>query len=169
MPNATMKTSMGEIKLKLFADEAPKTVENFIGLANGSKEWKDPKTGEMVSGRPLYSGTVFHRIIPKFMIQGGDPKGNGTGGPGYRFEDEIHPSLKFDRPGLLAMANSGKNTNGSQFFITVVATPWLNGNHTIFGAVTSGMDIVEKIVSSPRGANDIPKTPMTIEGIEISG
>jgi len=129
---ATFQTSMGDIVVKLMPQKAPLTVENFVGLAEGTKEWTDPKTGQKVK-RPLYDGTVFHRVISQFMIQGGDPLGNGTGGPGYRFGDEIGPDNRFDRPGLLAMANAGPNTNGSQFFITEVPTPHLDRGHTIFG------------------------------------
>lgn len=164
---AIIKTSMGDITVKLYDDKAPKTVENFIGLAKGTKEWTNPKSGKKMKKKPLYSGTIFHRVIPNFMIQGGDPLGNGMGGPGYRFEDEFHPSLTFNRPGLLAMANAGPGTNGSQFFITVKETPWLNNRHTIFGEVTNGMKVVEKIVSSPRGPNDKPKKPITIKSIQI--
>jgi len=153
---ATIKTSLGDIKIQLFADKAPKTVANFVGLAEGTK-----------TGKPLYAGTIFHRVIKDFMIQGGDPLGTGTGGPGYQFEDEIDPSLIFDAPGILAMANSGPNTNGSQFFITTVPTTWLNGKHTIFGKVVSGMDIVTKIENTPVGENDKPVTPVTIESISI--
>lgn len=168
-PVAVMKTNLGEIRLQLFADEAPKTVENFLGLATGKRPWKDPKTGDSIADRPLYNGTIFHRIIPGFMIQGGDPAGNGTGGPGYKFGDEFHPTLKFDRKGLLAMANAGPGTNGSQFFITLVATPHLNNHHTIFGEVLSGMEIVEQIVKQPRDSRDRPKTAVTIERIEVEG
>ncbi|HVO20993.1 MAG TPA: peptidylprolyl isomerase [Anaeromyxobacter sp.] len=142
--HATLKTSLGDIVVKLMPDKAPKTVANFVGLAEGSKEWKEPRGGQAVK-RPLYDGTLFHRVIPEFMIQGGDPLGNGTGGPGYRFEDEIGPDNKFDRPGLLAMANAGPNTNGSQFFVTEVPTPHLNRGHTIFGEVVKGLDLVAKI------------------------
>jgi len=163
---AIIHTSEGDIKVKLFAETAPKTVENFVGLATGKKEWTDPKT-EKKSKKPLYSGTIFHRVIPGFMIQGGDPLGNGTGGPGYQFEDETKPTDSFDKPGILAMANAGPNTNGSQFFITVKATPWLNGRHTIFGEVTSGMEVVEKIVSASRDESDKPKKDITIKKIEI--
>src|SRR5947207_4646683 len=131
---ATLKTSSGDIVIQLFDDKAPKTVANVVGLANGTKEWTDPKTGEKTK-RPLYDGTVFHRVIPGFMIQAGDPLGNGTGGPGYQFEDEFTDALAFSHPGLLAMANAGPGTNGSQFFITVAKTPWLNNHHTIFGQV----------------------------------
>jgi peptidyl-prolyl cis-trans isomerase A (cyclophilin A) len=140
---ATFETSAGKIGVRLLADRAPKTVANFVGLATGTKEWTDPRTGQK-SKKPLYDGTVFHRVIPSFMIQGGDPKGNGTGDPGYKFEDEVHPDDVF-KPGMLAMANSGPNTNGSQFFITEVATTHLNGRHTIFGVVTCGLDLVAKI------------------------
>jgi len=142
--HATLKTSMGDIVVKLLPEKAPKTVANFVGLAEGTKEWKEPRSGQAVK-RPLYDGTVFHRVIPEFMIQGGDPLGNGTGGPGYRFEDEIGPDNKFERPGLLAMANAGPNTNGSQFFLTEVPTPHLNRGHTIFGEVVKGLELVAKI------------------------
>ncbi len=141
---ATFKTSMGDIVVKLLPAKAPKTVENFVGLAEGTREWTDPRSGQKVK-RPLYDGTMFHRVIPDFMIQGGDPLGNGTGGPGYRFADEIGPDNKFDRPGLLAMANAGPNTNGSQFFITEVPTPHLNRGHTIFGETVRGQELVGKI------------------------
>jgi len=141
---ATFHTSLGEIVVRLLPEKAPKTVANFVGLAEGTREWKDPRSGQGVK-RPLYDGTVFHRVIPEFMIQGGDPLGTGTGGPGYRFEDEIGPDNRFDRPGLLAMANAGANTNGSQFFITEVPTPHLNRGHTIFGEVVKGLDLVRKI------------------------
>src|SRR3989338_7804044 len=153
---ATIKTSLGDIKIQLFADKAPKTVANFVGLAEGTK-----------TGKPLYAGTIFHRVIKDFMIQGGDPLGTGTGGPGYKFEDEIDPSLTFDAPGILAMANSGPNTNGSQFFITIVPTPWLNGKHTIFGKVISGQDIVTKIEAVKTDANDRPVTPVPLISVAI--
>jgi len=141
---ATFKTSQGDIVVKLLSAEAPETVANFVGLATGEKEWSDPRTGEKQS-RPLYDGTVFHRVIPDFMIQGGDPLGNGRGGPGYKFADEFGSGRVFDRPGLLAMANSGPNTNGSQFFITEVPTRWLDNKHTIFGEVVKGFELVPKI------------------------
>jgi len=144
---ATFKTSMGDIVVKLMPEKAPKTVENFLGLAEGTKEWKDPRSGQTVK-KPLYDGTVFHRVIPQFMIQGGDPLGTGTGGPGYKFADEIGPDNKFTKPGLLAMANAGPNTNGSQFFITEVPTPWLDRGHTIFGEVVKGFDLVPKIAAA---------------------
>jgi peptidyl-prolyl cis-trans isomerase A (cyclophilin A) len=165
--NATIQTTQGDIVLKLFPDRAPKTVENFVGLANGSKAWKQPGSGKKMEGTPLYNDTIFHRVIPGFMIQGGDPAGNGTGGPGYQFEDETKPSDNFDKPGILAMANAGPNTNGSQFFITVKPTPWLNSRHTIFGEVTSGMDVVEKIVNAPRDEMDRPREAIKIKKIKI--
>ena len=153
---ATIKTSLGDIKVELYPDKAPKTVGNFVGLAEGTK-----------TGKPFYNGVIFHRVIKDFMIQGGDPLGTGMGGPDYKFEDEIDSSLTFDAPGILAMANSGPNTNGSQFFITIVPTPWLNGKHTIFGKVISGQDIVTKIENTPVGPNDKPVTPVTIQSISI--
>jgi peptidyl-prolyl cis-trans isomerase A (cyclophilin A) len=164
---ATLKTSMGTIQLKLFAAKAPLTVENFIGLSTGKKAWTDPKTGKEVKNKSLYAGTVFHRIIPDFMIQGGDPLGKGTGGPGYQFADEFSPLDSFDKPGILAMANAGPGTNGSQFFITVKPTPWLNGKHTLFGEVTKGMDVVNKIVSAERGEMDRPKKDIKIISISV--
>src|SRR5678816_2678618 len=136
---ANFETSMGNFTAELFEKDAPITVKNFIDLASGTKGWKDPKTGNTMKGKPLYDGLIFHRIIDGFMIQGGDPAGNGTGGPGYQFEDEFSDSQSFDRPGILAMANAGPGTNGSQFFITEKPTPWLNHHHTIFGEVTKGM------------------------------
>jgi peptidyl-prolyl cis-trans isomerase A (cyclophilin A) len=164
---AIVQTSLGTIGIKLFPETAPKTVENFIGLATGTREWLDPKTREKVTGKSLYNGTIFHRVIPDFMIQGGDPLGTGTGGPGYRFACETKPTDKFDRPGILAMANAGPNTNGSQFFITVKPTPWLAGNHTIFGEVVSGMDVVLEISKADRDRMDRPKTEVKIESITI--
>ncbi len=144
---ATIQTSLGDIHCELFPDKAPMTVANFVGLAEGTFEWRDPKTGEMVRGKPLYDGVIFHRVIPNFMIQGGDPQGTGRGGPGYRFDDETNNGLTFDQVGLLAMANAGPKTNGSQFFITVRKTPHLNGKHTIFGKCD--LDTVQKIVTTP--------------------
>lgn len=164
---AIMKTSLGDITLTLFPDKAPMTVENFIGLAKGTKNWKNPKTSQVMSGASLYANTIFHRVIPDFMIQGGDPLGQGTGGPGYQFKDEFDQSLKFDKPYLLAMANSGPNTNGSQFFITTVPTPWLNGKHTIFGIVTKGQDIVDKISMVKTDSSDKPLTDVVLNSIEI--
>jgi peptidyl-prolyl cis-trans isomerase A (cyclophilin A) len=164
---AVIETTAGKISLKLFGDQAPKTVENFAGLATGKKNWTDPVSGEARKGKPLYSGTVFHRVIPNFMVQGGDPAGNGTGGPGYQFEDETKPTDSFAKPGILAMANSGPNTNGSQFFITVAPTPWLNGRHTIFGEVTGGMDVVNKVVNSPRDGRDRPLQEIKIIKVTV--
>lgn len=163
---AVFKTNMGEIICELYPLETPKTVENFVELAKGSKEWTDPKTGEKIK-KPLYDGTIFHRVIPDFMIQGGDPLGLGIGGPGYRFEDEIVDTLVFDKPGVLAMANSGPNTNGSQFFITIAPTTWLNGKHTIFGQVIKGQEIVKKISEVETSENDKPINPVIIEQIII--
>jgi peptidyl-prolyl cis-trans isomerase A (cyclophilin A) len=163
---ATFETSQGNFKVKLFAKEAPKTVENFVGLAEGTKEWTDPKTGKKEK-KPLYNGTTFHRVIKGFMIQGGDPLGNGTGGPGYQFGDEFHPELKHSKPGILSMANAGPGTNGSQFFVTVAATPWLDGKHTIFGEVVEGMDVVKKIEVVKTGPGDKPIEPVVIKTIKI--
>ncbi|MBN3033025.1 MAG: peptidylprolyl isomerase [Candidatus Saganbacteria bacterium] len=164
---AAFDTSLGKIVCELYPDVAPMTVRNFIGLARGEQPWEDPKTKEIVK-RPLYSGTIFHRVIPNFMIQGGDPLGNGTGGPGYKFGDEFSDKVTFDRVGRLAMANAGPATNGSQFFITVAKTPWLNGHHTIFGQVIKGQNVVEKIANAPRGANDRPNTDIVLKSIIIS-
>jgi peptidyl-prolyl cis-trans isomerase A (cyclophilin A) len=167
-PTAVFETTMGTLRCKLFPKEAPKTVANFIGLADGTKDWKDPATGQTKHGVPLYSGTIFHRVIPDFMIQGGDPLGTGTGDPGYRFEDEIVPSLTFDRPGRLAMANAGPGTNGSQFFITEKPTPWLNGHHTIFGQCDEARaELVKKIARVPAGPGNKPITPVRINKIVI--
>jgi len=167
-PTAIIETTMGNLRCKLFPKEAPKTVANFIGLADGTKDWTDSATGQKKHGVPLYSGTIFHRVIPNFMIQGGDPLGTGVGDPGYKFEDEIAPSLTFDRPGRLAMANAGPGTNGSQFFITEVATPWLNGHHTIFGQCDeASVELVKKIARVPKGAGDTPATPVRITKIVI--
>ena len=163
---AVIETTEGNITVELYRDRAPKTVDNFIGLATGKKEWTD-KDGKTVKGKSLYSGTIFHRVIPDFMVQTGDPLGNGTGGPGYQFEDEVKPTDQFDEPGILAMANSGPNTNGSQFFITVKPTPWLNSKHTIFGKVTQGMDVVTKISKAETNPGDVPKTPIKIKKIKI--
>ena len=141
---AHLTTNHGTISVTLFGDHAPKTVENFVGLAEGTKEFLDHETRQPAT-RPFYDGLVFHRIIAGFMLQGGDPQGDGRGGPGFEFEDEFHPDLQFDRPYLLAMANAGPNTNGSQFFICTVKTEWLDGNHTVFGSVVEGMDVVQKL------------------------
>jgi peptidyl-prolyl cis-trans isomerase A (cyclophilin A) len=163
---AVLDTSLGEITCELFPDKAPVTVQNFAGLADGSKEFVDPKTQERTK-RPFYDGLTFHRVIPKFMIQGGCPLGTGTGGPSYKFQDEFSKDLSFDQPGRLAMANAGPGTNGSQFFITVAPTDWLDDHHTIFGQVIDGMDVVDKIVNTPKGANDRPKTPVVMNSVKI--
>src|ERR1700744_1968870 len=164
---AVFNTSEGTIVCRLFEQEAPKTVANFIELAEGSREWTHPVSNKKSSDK-LYDGTIFHRVIPDFMIQGGDPAGTGFGGPGYKFEDETKGSPhKFDKPGKLAMANAGPNTNGSQFFITVAPTQWLTGNHTIFGEVVQGQDIAEKISRVPRGSQDKPHKAVVIESLEI--
>lgn len=152
---AVLKTSMGDINCELFPDKAPLTVDNFIGLATGAKEWRNPASHARMVHKPLYDGTIFHRVIPGFMIQGGDPLGNGAGDPGYSFKDEFNPALRFDQPGRLAMANSGPNTNGSQFFITEVPTPHLNNHHTIFGQC-SPMSVISAIARAPRDPNDKP-------------
>jgi peptidyl-prolyl cis-trans isomerase A (cyclophilin A) len=159
MPNeiyANFDTSEGKFRVRLFADRAPRTVENFVSLAEGGK-----------TGKPFYDGLVFHRVIPNFMIQGGCPEGTGRGGPGYKFADEFHPSLKHSKPGLLSMANAGPNTNGSQFFVTVAATPWLDDKHSIFGEVVEGYDVVEKISKAPRDAQDRPKKEVKINSVSI--
>ena len=159
MPNETyavFDTTEGKFKLRLFADKAPKTVENFVNLADGTK-----------TGTPFYNGTIFHRVIPDFMIQGGDPEGTGRGGPGYRFADEFHPELRHSKPGVLSMANAGPNTNGSQFFITVAATPWLDNRHSVFGEVVEGYDVVQKISGVARGAQDRPLKEVKINSVTI--
>jgi peptidyl-prolyl cis-trans isomerase A (cyclophilin A) len=165
---ATLKTNRGDIVVRLFPDHAPKTVENFVGLAEGTQEYTDPKSGQKTTGR-FYDGLWFHRIIPNFMIQGGCPLGTGTGGPGYTFKDEFHPELQFDRPYLLAMANAGPGTNGSQFFITTVATDWLNNRHTIFGEVEddASRKVVDEIGTAATGPGDRPQQPITIESVEV--
>lgn len=167
MPTATFVTNKGSFVVRLMPENAPTTVANFVDLATGKREWRDPRDGERKS-EPLYDGTVFHRVIPDFMIQGGDPEGTGRGGPGYRFEDEVPPGgPRFDKPGILAMANAGPNTNGSQFFVTVAATPWLNNKHTIFGEVTEGMDVVDAIAAVERDASDRPNEDVVLERVEI--
>ena len=169
MTTATLHTTLGDIKIELFPNQAPKTVANFVELATGAREWTDPRNGETTTAK-LYDGTIFHRVIDGFMIQGGDPLGRGTGGPGYRFADEFHPELQFDRPYLLAMANSGPGTNGSQFFITVVPTEWLNRKHSIFGEVTdaASREVVDKIASTKTDAGDRPTTPVKINSVTIA-
>ena len=165
---ATLKTNRGDIAVELFPDHAPNTVRNFVDLAEGTKEWTDPKT-RSASHERFYDGTIFHRVIEGFMIQGGDPEGTGRGGPGYQFKDEFHPELSFSKPYLLAMANAGPGTNGSQFFITVSATSHLNRKHTIFGEVAdqSSRDVVDEIATTATGRGDRPVDPVVIERVEI--
>ncbi len=164
---ATLRTSQGTVVVRLFPNHAPKTVRNFVELAEGGRQWTDPGTGRATTAR-LYDSTIIHRVIPDFMIQGGDPLGSGRGGPGYKFADEIHPDLAFDRPYLLAMANAGPGTNGSQFFITTVPTPWLNGKHTIFGEVIEGADVVDLISRVKTGSQDRPVEDVTIDSVTVS-
>src|ERR687891_2407254 len=168
MTTATLVTSAGNIEVRLMPEHAPTTVANFVDLATGRREWRDPRDGQKKT-EALYSGTIFHRVIPDFMIQGGDPEGTGRGGPGYKFEDECPPAgPKFDKAGLLAMANAGPNTNGSQFFITVAETPWLNDKHTIFGEVVDGMEVVNAISQVPTGPGDRPADEVVLESVQIS-
>lgn len=166
MLHAHFTTTEGSFTIRLFDAEAPNTVANFVGLAEGTKEYVDPKTGQKTTGK-FYDGLVFHRIIDNFMIQGGCPLGTGTGGPGYKFGDEFNPALRHDKPGILSMANAGPGTNGSQFFVTLVPTPWLDNRHSVFGEVTSGMDIVQKIGSAKTGVMDRPVTPIVIQSVTI--
>jgi peptidyl-prolyl cis-trans isomerase A (cyclophilin A) len=164
---AHFTTSEGNFTARLFDDETPNTVANFTGLAEGSKEWTDPRTGKKVK-QPYFDGTVFHRVIEGFMIQGGDPLGQGTGGPGYTFADEFHPKLRHSKSGLLSMANRGPNTNGGQFFITLAATPWLDDKHSIFGEITEGIDVVKKIGSTPTSKpGDRPVKPIAVQKVTI--
>ena len=165
---ATLQTNEGPIVIRLFPDHAPKTVRNFVELAQGQRQWTDPRTRKASTAR-LYDGTIFHRVIPNFMIQGGDPLGTGTGGPGYQFGDEFHPDLSFTRPYLLAMANAGPGTNGSQFFITTVSTPHLNRKHTIFGEVIQGQDVVDQISHTATDGRDRPLKDVVVESVEIEG
>jgi peptidyl-prolyl cis-trans isomerase A (cyclophilin A) len=163
---AIFETSQGDIVVRLLEKEAPKTVANFVGLAEGTKEFINEKTRQKEK-RPYYDGLIFHRVIPQFMIQGGCPQGTGMGGPGYTFADEFHPSLKHSKAGKLSMANAGPGTNGSQFFITVAETPWLDNRHAIFGEVVEGQDVANKISNLPRDSNDRPRTPVTIQKLKI--
>ncbi|HEY1820359.1 MAG TPA: peptidylprolyl isomerase [Trebonia sp.] len=163
---ATLTTTQGTVTVRLFPDHAPKTVRNFVELAEGGREWTDPRS-RAKSKDKLYDGTIFHRVIAGFMVQAGDPLGTGTGGPGYKFADEIHPDLRFDKPYLLAMANAGPGTNGSQFFITTVPTPWLTGKHTIFGEVISGADVVENISRVQTVPGDRPVTDVVLQSVTI--
>ena len=164
---ATLATTQGTVTVLLFPDHAPKTVRNFVELAEGGREWTDPRTRAVTKDK-LYDGTIFHRVIAGFMIQGGDPLGTGTGGPGYKFGDEFHPDLSFSRPYLLAMANAGPGTNGSQFFITTVPTPHLNRRHTIFGEVIEGQDVVDRISHVRTGRNDRPVTDVVLESVTVT-
>lgn len=163
---ATIHTNMGDIRLELFPEQAPNTVKNFTSLAKGEREWTDPSTGQQTS-RPLYDGTIFHRVIDGFMIQGGDPNGMGTGGPGYTIPDEFHKDLKHDDEGILSMANAGPNTGGSQFFITLAATPWLDGHHSVFGKVVKGMDVVREIGKVDTDFQNKPLAKVVMEKVTI--
>lgn len=169
MSTVILHTNRGDITIEMFDDQAPKTVANFVGLATGTKEYQNPATGEKTTGK-YYDGLTFHRVIDGFMIQGGCPLGNGTGGPGYEFDDEFHPELSFNRPYLLAMANRGPRTNGSQFFITVAPTPHLNRRHTIFGEVTDSASqaVVDAIAATKTGFRDVPVDPVVIERVTVS-
>jgi peptidyl-prolyl cis-trans isomerase A (cyclophilin A) len=164
--HARFETTEGNFTIRLFDQEAPLTVENFIGLAEGTKEWTDPRTNQTVK-QPYYDGIIFHRVIDGFMIQGGDPLGQGTGGPGYTFADEFHPSLRHNKPGILSMANRGPNTNGGQFFITLAPTPHLDDRHSVFGEVVKGMDVVQKIGSTPTTSRDRPVRDVVIRSVTI--
>jgi peptidyl-prolyl cis-trans isomerase A (cyclophilin A) len=166
MLQAHFTTSEGSFTVRLFEEEVPQTVANFVGLVEGTKEWTDPKTRQKVK-KPYYDGLIFHRVIAGFMIQGGDPLGTGTGGPGYNFADEFHPELKHTKTGLLSMANAGPNTNGSQFFITLAPTPWLDNKHSIFGEVVEGLDVITRIGNTPT-RSDRPVKPVVIESVTIS-
>ena len=164
---ARFVTNLGNLVIQLEEQRAPNTVKNFVGLATGAQEWKDPRNGEIRRGVPYYDGTIFHRVISDFMIQGGDPLGQGTGGPGYKFADEFHPELRHAGPGVLSMANSGPATNGSQFFITERATPHLNDKHSVFGTAVAGIDVIGKITGAPRGARDRPSKDIVLQKVEI--
>ncbi|WP_255170400.1 peptidylprolyl isomerase [Natrononativus amylolyticus] len=166
-PTATLHTSEGDIEVELFEERAPRTVGNFIGLATGEREWTDPESGDRITDEPLYDDVLFHRVIEGFMIQGGDPTGTGRGGPGYQFDDEFHDELTHDSEGILSMANSGPNTNGSQFFITLDATPHLDGRHSVFGEVVDGMDVVREIGSVETGPNDRPTEDVVLESVTV--
>jgi len=164
---AQFENSEGTFLVRLFDQEAPRTVENFVGLAEGTTPWKDPRTNQLVTRRPYYDGLIFHRVIDGFMIQSGDPLGEGIGGPGYSFADEFHPDLRHDKPGILSMANRGPNTNGGQFFITLAPTPHLDDRHSVFGEVVSGMDVVRKIGSTPTNERDRPLKDVVIRSVTI--
>ncbi|MFH5799813.1 peptidylprolyl isomerase [Haladaptatus sp. DYF46] len=164
---ATLHTNHGDIEVRLFDERAPRTVGNFVGLATGEREWTDPQSGDRMTDQPLYDDVLFHRVIDDFMIQGGDPTGTGRGGPGYQFDDEFHPELSHDGPGILSMANSGPNTNGSQFFITLDAQPHLDNRHAVFGEVIDGMDVVEEIGNVDTNPQDKPLDDVVLESVEI--
>jgi len=167
MLHAHFTTSEGSFTVRLFEDEAPKTVANFVGLADGTKQWTDPGRGQKVT-RPFYDGLIFHRVIAGFMLQGGDPLGTGTGGPGYKFADEFSPKLRHSKAGILSMANAGPNSNGSQFFVTLAATPWLDDKHSVFGEVVEGLDVVQRIGATPTSKpGDRPLKPVTIQSVQI--
>jgi peptidyl-prolyl cis-trans isomerase A (cyclophilin A) len=164
---ARFVTTIGNIVIRLEEQRAPNTVKNFVGLATGTQEWVHPRTGQSQKGTPYYDGTIFHRVIPDFMIQGGDPLGAGTGGPGYKFQDEFHPELRHSGPGVLSMANSGPGTNGSQFFVTDRATPHLDNRHSVFGQAVAGVDVVRKIARVPTGPRDKPTQDVVLQRVEI--
>ncbi|ELY47670.1 peptidylprolyl isomerase [Natronorubrum sulfidifaciens] len=164
---ATLHTNKGDIDVELYDDRAPRTVDNFVGLATGGKTWTDPESGEEIEGEPLYDDVAFHRVIDGFMIQGGDPTETGRGGPGYQFDDEFHDELRHDDAGVLSMANSGPNTNGSQFFITLDAQPHLDDRHSVFGKVTDGMDVVREIGSVDTDRNDKPRDEVVLESVSV--
>jgi peptidyl-prolyl cis-trans isomerase A (cyclophilin A) len=163
---AKVVTTEGNFTIRLFDQEAPRTVENFVGLAEGTKQWSDPRTNQKVQ-QPYYNGTIFHRVISGFMIQGGDPLGQGIGGPGYNFADEFHPKLRHNKAGILSMANRGPNTNGGQFFITLAPTPHLDDRHAVFGEVVDGMDVISKIGKTPTGDRDRPVKDIVIQTVTI--
>ena len=166
--HAEFATTEGSFTVRLFDQEVPNTVENFVGLAEGTKEWTHPGTQQKMTNTPFYDGIVFHRVIKDFMIQGGDPLGQGIGGPGYKFKDEFHPSLRHSKAGILSMANAGPNSNGSQFFITLAPTPHLDNRHSVFGEVTDGMDVVRRIGSTPTGRQDRPVKEVVINQVKIT-
>jgi peptidyl-prolyl cis-trans isomerase A (cyclophilin A) len=166
--HAEFATTEGSFTVRLFDQEAPDTVANFVGLAEGTKEWTHPGTKEKMTNTPFYDGIIFHRVIEGFMIQGGDPLGQGIGGPGYKFKDEFHPSLRHTKAGMLSMANAGPNTNGSQFFITLGPTPHLDNRHSVFGEVTAGMDVVRRIGTTPTGRQDRPVKDVVINSVKIT-
>ncbi len=165
--SATLHTSKGDIEIELYDDRAPRTVENFVGLATGEQAWTHPETGEEVEGEPLYDDVLFHRVIGEFMIQTGDPEGTGRGGPGYTFDDEFHEDLRHDDAGIVSMANSGPNTNGSQFFITLAPQPHLDDKHAVFGTVTEGMDVVREIGGARTDRRDRPKEDILLESVTV--